>query len=76
MNLEIFIDYCDPDFFSFFFLFKKNKNKTIFEQHLSVSTKTVLSALNCRICVVCPHVPRCQLRTLLVLLSALISESQ
>lgn len=25
MNLEIFIDYCDPDFFSFFFLFKKKQ---------------------------------------------------
>lgn len=51
MNLEIFIDYCDPDFFFLFLFFK------LFEQHLSVSTKTVLSALNCRICVVC--LPSC-----------------
>lgn len=56
MNLEIFIDYCDPDFFFLSFSFLK-KNKNFFEQHLSVSTKTVLSALNCRICVVC--LPSC-----------------
>lgn len=27
MNLEIFIDYCDPDFFFFLFPFKKKTNK-------------------------------------------------
>lgn len=57
MNLEIFIDYCDPDFFFLSFSFFKKNKQTIFEQHRSVSTKTVLSALNCRICVVC--LPSC-----------------